>query len=61
MIERAAYLPGLDQDALEWELLDFATQERSIQVAVPVLSAAEVKVVTDHVRQQSQRLSLIHI
>ena len=55
MIERAAYLPGLDQDALEWELLDFATQERSIQVAVPVLSAAEVKVVTDHVRQQSQR------
>ena len=55
MIERAAYLPGLDLDRLEWDILDFATAERSLQVAVPVLSAAEVTAVSDHVRQQTQK------
>ena len=55
MIERAAYLPGLDLDSLEWELLEFATAQQSIQIAVPVLGAAEVKMVTDHVRQQCQK------
>ena len=55
MIERAAYLPGLDLDRLEWDILDFATAERSLQVAVPVLSATEVTEVSDHVRQQTQK------
>jgi hypothetical protein len=57
MIERAGYLPGLDEAALRWETLTFDRTGTPLSVEVPVLGPAEIETLTRHVRQNvGQRL-----
>lgn len=53
MIERAGYLPGLTDDDVEWQNLCFGDGPNALEVAVPVLTDAQMKALTDRVRAAS--------
>jgi len=55
MIERAGYLPGLDQAALRWETLTFDRTGQALAVQVPILGAAEIEALARHVRQNVEQ------
>ena len=47
---KASYLPGLFEEALEWESRVFQAHGRSVEVALPVLTAAQLEAVSHRVR-----------
>lgn len=50
---QAGYLPSLAKDEVQWQLLPFAQHGRQLEVAVPVLSAAQMQAMVQRVRQAS--------
>lgn len=50
---RAGYLPGLDPDAVQWQVLPFAHHGARLEVSVPVLSALQMQALAARVRQAS--------
>lgn len=52
--ERAGYLPGLTTDEVAWRTLTFRRANRTLDVAVPVLSDAQIDQVTKRVRDASR-------
>ena len=54
MIERAGHLPGLAVGEVAWRELDFAAWGERVQVAVPVLSTAQVHAMANHVRENAR-------
>lgn len=52
---QAGYLPGLDAAEVDWQVLPFAHNGESLEVAVPVLSAAQMDALAVRVRQASAR------
>ena len=54
MTERAGYLPGLDADAVPWLAQSYGSAEAPISVLLPVLEAAQIAAVAQHVREQSR-------
>lgn len=54
MREVAGHLPGLSADAVAWRVLEFTRGADALEVAVPVLTEAQVAQVTAHVRKASQ-------
>lgn len=50
----AGYLPGLRAEDLHWQALNFHGRQASIEVAVPVLSAAQMLALTERVKQASR-------
>ena len=51
----AGYLPGLAADEVQWEVLPFEQGGARVEVAVPVLSSAQMTALADRVRQASAR------
>lgn len=49
-MEYAGYLPGLKTDDVEWQNLVFDRGNETLEVAVPVLSDAQLEALTDRVR-----------
>lgn len=52
--ETAGYLPGLRADEVAWQTLSFEGQGGGVEVAVPVLSEAQIVLLTQRVRSASQ-------
>ena len=50
---RAGYLPGLGVGEVQWQVLSFEQHGKRLDVSVPVLSAAQMRALTDRVRQAS--------
>ena len=55
MTERAGHLPGLDADAVEWRTLTFHRANEALDVAVPVLSDAQMAATIERVRAARRR------
>jgi len=55
MREVAGYLPGLPADQVDWRTLTFARGGETLEVAVPVLSDAQVAQVAARVRDAARR------
>lgn len=55
MTERAGYLPGLSPDEVEWRTLRFERAGAPLEIAVPVLSDAQMKALAARVRAASRR------
>lgn len=53
--ERAGHLPGLTADAVEWRTLTFRRVNEALDVAVPVLSEAQMAATVEHVRDARRR------
>lgn len=51
----AGYLPGLGNDEVQWHSLSFAQGDRRLEVAVPVLSAAQMQALARRVRAAADR------
>jgi hypothetical protein len=47
MIERAGYLPGLADGEVDWQKLRFGGNDNPVDVAVPVLSDAQMQALAD--------------
>ena len=54
MIERAGYLPGLADDAVDWQTLRFGGNDNPLDVAVPELTDAGMKALAERVRTASR-------
>ncbi|MFT5390459.1 MAG: hypothetical protein ACI8PT_000644 [Gammaproteobacteria bacterium] len=52
--ERAGFLPGIPVDDVHWETLNFARDARQVQVAVPLLSEAQLESLAREVRAAGQ-------
>ncbi len=52
--ETAGYLPGLRADEVAWQTLAFNNKAGSVEVAVPVLSEAQIVALTQRVRSASR-------
>ncbi len=52
--ETAGYLPGLRADELAWQTLTFEGKAGSVEVAVPVLTEAQILALTQRVRSGSR-------
>ncbi|WP_395056940.1 acyl-CoA reductase [Polaromonas sp.] len=52
--ETAGYLPGLRADEVTWQTLVFESKGGSVEVAVPVLSEAQIVALTQRVRSASR-------
>jgi hypothetical protein len=50
----AGYLPGLQAEELQWQTLSFHAKGASLDVAVPVLSPAQMVALAERVRQASR-------
>jgi hypothetical protein len=55
MLERAAFLPGLNVDALQWEAHRFDRAGSDLTVLLPVLGKGEIEAVAAHVRRQARK------
>ncbi|WP_448203895.1 acyl-CoA reductase [Azospirillum sp. sgz302134] len=55
MREVAGYLPGLPTDRVDWRTLTFRRGDDAVEVAVPVLTDAQVAEVADRVREAARR------
>ncbi|MDA0340247.1 MAG: acyl-CoA reductase [Proteobacteria bacterium] len=55
MLERAAFLPGLNADALQWEAHRFDRAGSDLTVLLPVLGKGEIEAVATHVRHQARK------
>jgi hypothetical protein len=51
--ETAGYLPGLNADAVAWQTLSFEGKGSAVEVAVPVLTEAQIVALTQRVRSAS--------
>lgn len=51
----AGYLPGLREDEVRWRLLPFERAGERLEVAVPVLSEAQMQALADRVRAAADR------
>ena len=51
----AGYLPGLDRAEVQWQVLPFGEGEEGIEVAVPVLTAAQMSALALRVREAAAR------
>jgi hypothetical protein len=54
MIERAGYLPGLADGEVDWQKLRFGGNDNPVDVAVPVLSDAQMQALAERVRSASR-------
>jgi hypothetical protein len=54
MMERAGYLPGLDPEDVEWQTLTFDRADAPLEIAVPVLSDAQMQNLAARVRVASR-------
>ena len=54
MIEKAGYLPGLADDAVDWQTLRFGGNDNPLDVAVPVLTDAQIQALAERVRAASR-------
>ena len=54
MIEKAGYLPGLADDAVDWQTLHFGGNDNPLDVAVPVLTDAQIQALAERVRAASR-------
>ncbi len=54
-IERAGYLPGLAPDEVEWQTLAFDRAGAPLEIAVPVLSDAQMAALAARVREASRQ------
>jgi len=52
--ETAGYLPGLNADEVNWQTLTFESRGGKVEVAVPVLSEAQIIALTQRVRSASR-------
>ncbi|MDQ3270715.1 MAG: acyl-CoA reductase, partial [Pseudomonadota bacterium] len=52
--ETAGYLPGLCADDVTWQTLSFESKGGGAEVAVPVLSEAQIVTLTQRVRSASR-------
>ena len=50
----AGYLPGLKQEEVHWETLDFGTGPARVEIQVPRLSGAQMKALAQRVRHASR-------
>lgn len=55
MAERACHLPGLDPGALQWETLQFDRGCQETAVEVPVLSGADMRAISRHIRVHTKQ------
>jgi len=51
----AGYLPGLKAEELQWQTLNFSSRGDTLEVAVPVLSPAQLVALAERVRVASRR------
>ncbi|SAI67296.1 acyl-CoA reductase [Bordetella ansorpii] len=51
----AGYLPGLDAAQVQWQALSFSRDGQQLEVAVPVLSAPQMRALAERVAQASDR------
>lgn len=51
----AGYLPGLDADEVQWQVLPFEREGVRLEVAVPVLSGAQMQALASRVREAAAR------
>ena len=54
MIEKAGYLSGLADDAVDWQTLRFGGNDNPLDVAVPVLTDAQIQALAERVRAASR-------
>ena len=54
MTERAGYLPGLTDDEVDWQILRFGGADAPLEVAVPVLTDAQMQAMAERVRVASR-------
>jgi hypothetical protein len=54
MTERAGYLPGLTDDEVDWQILCFGGPDGALEVAVPVLTDAQMQAMAERVRVASR-------
>jgi hypothetical protein len=54
MTERAGYLPGLTDDEVDWQILRFGGTDGPLEVAVPVLTDAQMQAMAERVRVASR-------
>ncbi|HZY16517.1 MAG TPA: acyl-CoA reductase, partial [Ramlibacter sp.] len=52
----AGYLPGLDASTVDWHVLPFGAGAQAVEVAVPVLTPAQLQQVARHVRDAGARV-----
>lgn len=52
---RAGYLPGIGPDEVAWEVLPFVQGGARVEVAVPVLTAAQMEALADRVQRAAAR------
>lgn len=52
---QAGYLPGLTPADVQWQTLPFKQEGRRVEVAVPVLTAAQMQALAERVKQASAR------
>ena len=55
MNERACHLPGLDPKSLNWETLSFDRMGNDNSIDVPILSASDIQILSNHVRIHARR------
>ena len=55
VMERAGYLPGLDANDVEWRALTFERDGEPLEIAVPVLTDAQMKALAARVRDAARR------
>ncbi|TAN29968.1 MAG: acyl-CoA reductase [Castellaniella sp.] len=51
----AGYLPGLREEEVQWHILPFESNGLRLEVSVPVLTGAQMRALTAHVRQAAGR------
>jgi hypothetical protein len=52
---KAGYLPGLQDDDVEWQTLSYERDGTAIEVSVPLLSDRQMKALSGRIKQASQR------
>ena len=51
---RAGHLPGLDPDDVDWQTLRYEARGHTLDIAVPLLTDAQMQALAAHVRRAAQ-------
>ena len=55
MALKAGYLPGIDDDAVEWQTLTYDRDGHAIEVSVPLLSNEQMQDLSERIKEASRQ------